>query len=295
MCSDGRVIAIVIVTFSGDAAMLDACIASVRAAGGSDRIIVVDNGGRAVVDAGADSAVELIRPVRNLGFGGGANAGFRRAAELGASYVALLNDDIEVASGWLEPLVVALRSADRLGAAQPKLLRAGSQPARINSVGVVIGPDGAGSDIGFDELDGPQFISDRTIDSFTGGAVLFASGFLAETRGFDESYFLYYEDVDLARRGAERGWTYLCVPESVVWHRVSASTAKLGDRARYLQERNRLRFVVRFGDRATVGRAFWLSIRRLRWTPRLVHARALAAGLVLAPSAFLARRAGRRS
>ena len=275
--------------------MLDACIASVRAAGGADHIIVVDNGGRAVVDAGADSDVDVIRPAHNLGFGGGANTGFRRAAELGASYVALLNDDIEVAPGWLEPLVAALRSDDRLGAAQPKLLRARCEPARINSVGVVIGPDGAGSDIGFDELDGPEFASDRAIDSFTGGAVLFASAFLDETRGFDESYFLYYEDVDLARRGAERGWMYRCVPHSVVWHRVSASTAQLGDRARYLQERNRLRFVFRFGDRALIGRALWLSIRRLRWTPRLVHARALAAGLAWSPVAFLARRAGRRS
>ena len=294
MCSDGRVIAIVIVTFSGDAAMLDACVASVRSAGGADHIIVVDNGGRAVVDTAAGSGVELIRPARNLGFGGGANTGFRRAAELGASYVALLNDDIEVDPGWLQPLVAALDSDGRLGAAQPKLLRAGSEPARVNSVGVVIGSDGAGSDIGFDELDGPAFVSDRAIDSFTGGAVLFAAAFLDETRGFDESYFLYYEDVDLARRGTERGWTYRCVPQSVVWHRVSASTTQLGDRARYFQERNRLRFVLRFGDRATIGRAFWLSARRLRWTPRWVHAKALAAGLVSAPSVLLARRAGRK-
>ena len=217
-------------------------------AGHADRIIVVDNGGRAVVGAG----VELIRPSHNLGFGGGANAGFRRAAELGASYVALLNDDIEVDPGWLASLLAALSSDDRLGAVQPKLLLAGSDPARVNSVGVVIGGDGAGSDIGFGEPDGPGFESERPIESFTGGAVLFRAPFLAATRGFDESYFLYYEDVDLARRGAEQGWTYRCVPASVVWHRVSASTSQLGDRARYLQERNRLRFVFRFGDSGMV-------------------------------------------
>jgi N-acetylglucosaminyl-diphospho-decaprenol L-rhamnosyltransferase len=289
------VIAIVIVTFSGDAAMLDACIASVRTAGSADHIIIVDNGGRAVVEASAGSGVELIRQDHNLGFGGGANAGFRRAAELGAQHVALLNDDIEVDPGWLEPLVAALRSDGRLGAVQPKLLRAGSQPARVNSVGVVIGRDGAGNDIGFDEIDGPGFTSDRAIESFTGGAVLFTAAFLDETHGFDESYFLYYEDVDLAKRGAELGWTYQCVPKSIVWHRVSASTAQLGDRARYLQERNRLRFVLRFGDRGMVVRALWLSLRRLRWAPRWVHARALAAGLVSAPSTLLARRVARRA
>ncbi|MGZ4674411.1 MAG: glycosyltransferase family 2 protein [Ilumatobacteraceae bacterium] len=282
-------IAAVIVTFSGDAAMLDACIASVRAGGGVDRIIVVDNGGQAVVDSG----VELIRPQHNLGFGGGANAGFRRAAELGASYVALLNDDVEVDPGWLAPLLAALGSDERLGAVQPKLLLAGSGPARVNSVGVTIGPDGAGSDVGFGETDGPEFESDRQIESFTGGAVLFRSSFLAATAGFDDSYFLYYEDIDLARRGTEQGWSYRCVPASVVWHRYSASTSQLGDRARYLQERNRLRFVFRFGDPAMVAHALWLSIRRVRWTPRRVHARALVAGLASAPAALVARRAAR--
>jgi N-acetylglucosaminyl-diphospho-decaprenol L-rhamnosyltransferase len=177
---------------------------------------------------------------------------------------------------------------------QPKLLLAGSEPARINSVGVAIGRDGAGTDIGFGQQDGPEFAVDRAIESFTGGAVLFRAQFLTTTGGFDESYFLYYEDIDLARRGAELGWTYRCAPASRVWHRVSVSTKQLGDRALYLQERNRLRATFRFGDLSTVKSALWLSLRRLRWRPRRVHARALAAGLALAPAALLARRRARR-
>jgi GT2 family glycosyltransferase len=110
------------------------------------------------------------------------------------------------------------------------------------------------------------------------------------TGGFDESYFLYYEDLDLARRGALLGWRYRCVPASVVRHRLSASTSRLGDRARYLQERNRLRFVFRFGDVPTIRRALWLSMRRVRWAPRGTHARALLSGLASAPHALLTRR-----
>ena len=79
----------------------------------------------------------------------------------------------------------------------------------------------------------------------------------------------------------------------MVWHEVSASTSQLGDRARYFQERNRLRFAFQYGGRAMVSRALWLSIRRLRWRPRLVHARALAAGVALAPRALMARRRAR--
>ena len=265
--------------------MLDACVESVLAAGDADHVIIVDNGGRAI----ADTNVDLVRPQRNLGFGGGANAGFRRAVELGATSIALLNDDIEVELGWLRPLLDAFDNDPSLGAVQPKLLLAGTDPARVNSVGVAVGGDGAGNDVGYGEVDGPEFASDRDIDAFTGGAVLFRSTFLQATGGFDESYFLYYEDLDLARRGAAAGWTYRCVPASRVWHRVSASTSQLGDRARYLQERNRLRFAFRFGDVATMWRALWLSIRRVRWSPRVTHARALVAGLCYAPAALLAR------
>jgi GT2 family glycosyltransferase len=245
----------------------------------------VDNGGAAAVDANVD----VVRPARNLGFGGGANAGFRRATDLGATLIALLNDDIEVEPGWLRPLVAALDEGPTLGAVQPKLLLANTEPAQVNSVGVAIGPDGAGTDIGYGQPDGPAFADDRAIDSFTGGAVLFRWQFLRETRGFDESYFLYYEDLDLARRGAKMGWRYRCVPTSVVRHRLSASTSLLGHRARYLQERNRLRFVFRFGDGSTVRRALWLSIRRVRWQPRVTHARALLAGVASAPKAALGR------
>jgi N-acetylglucosaminyl-diphospho-decaprenol L-rhamnosyltransferase len=278
-------LAVVIVTFSAEASMLDGCVASVLAGGDVDRVIVVDNGGGAVVGDG----VELVRSPRNLGFGAGANIGFRRALELGATAIALLNDDIEVERGWLGPLRDALSADAALGAAQPKLLMAGSHPARVNSVGVVIGRDGAGTDIGYGEADGPQFADERTIESFTGGAVLFRAAFLANTGGFDESYFLYYEDLDLARRGADLGWTYRCVPASRVWHRVSASTSQLGDSARYLQERNRLRFAFRFGDLAMVSGALWLSIRRLRWSPRGAHAKALLNGLASAPTALASR------
>ena len=117
----------------------------------------------------------------------------------------MLNDDIEVEAGWLRPLQAALDADAALGAVQPKLLLAGSNPPRINSVGVAVGRDAAGTDIGYGEVDGPEFAAERPIESFTGGAVLFRSQFLEATGGFDDSYFLYYEDVDLARRGAATG------------------------------------------------------------------------------------------
>ena len=66
--------------------------------------------------------------------------------------------------------------------------------------------------------------------------------------------------------------------------------------ARYWQERNRLRFAFRFGDRATVMRALWLSVRRLAVEPAArTCPRVWPSALWLAPAALLARRAARRA
>jgi GT2 family glycosyltransferase len=271
------VIAAVVVTHSAPAELLRSCLSSLRAAGGIDRIIVVDNGGRS--DLGGDD-VELVK-TSNRGYGAAANEGINRALAQGAAAVALLNDDISVRPGWLAPLVAALDTPG-VGAAQPKLLIAGTTPERINSLGVEIGGDGAGTDIGDGSLDvvvgGPSELA-----RFTGGAVVLSAEFVRATGGFDERFFLYYEDADLAARGIALGWTFRLVPGAVVEHARGSTTGALPGRTRYLQERNRLWHAFRHCDPATQARAVWLSVRRLRHQPRDVHAKALAAGLAGAP------------
>ncbi len=278
----------VVVTYSAPASVLDACLDSLDRAGGVDHIIVVDSGGTANLRRVPDSVVgvELIR-IPNRGYGAAANVGFARAAALGATSVSLLNDDIVVHDGWIEPLVAEM-TTERVGAAQPKLLVAGAEPPIINSLGVSIGLDGAGTDIGFGEIDRSGGDS-SPLDIFTGGAVVFAPDFLADTGGFDERYFLYYEDVDLARRGRSLGWRYRLVPTSVVEHIGGVSTGGEPATTRYYQERNRLWVSFRHAGWSTIWRATWLSIRRLRHHPRAVHRRALLAGIVGAPKLLTER------
>ena len=251
------------------------CVESLDAAGGLTHLIVVDNGGAAEVAAGP--ARTIVRPTRNGGFGAGANAGFSVAASLDADVVVLLNDDVTVRDGWLAPLVSELLDDSEVGAVQPMLVF--SATSEVNSLGVVIGGDGAGHDAGLGRPVGSVDLAPHDIDVFTGGAVAFRPDFLADTGGFDERYFLYYEDVDLARRGARHGWRYRCVPASVVEHRKGASTEALGDRVVYLRERNRLWSAFRNEPARIVVGALWLSVRRVRHAPRRVHLKALAAGL----------------
>lgn len=282
-CTVRQVIAAVVVTHSAPAEMLDACVASVRSAGGVDRLIVVDNG---TGEARRIDTLDVLT-VPNRGYGAAANAGFARALDAGATAIALLNDDVTVRPGWLQPLVDAL-AVEGVGATQPKLLIAGSNPPRVNSLGVQIGRDGAGTDIGDGSLD-VVVGAPSPIDRFTGGAVLFSAEFLRATGGFDERWFLYYEDVDLAARGAALGWTYRLVPQSVVDHARSASASADEDRTWYLRERNRLWHAFRHCDAGTQSRAVWLSIRRLRHEPKSVNRRALLAGLSGLPSAYWRR------
>ena len=163
----------------------------------------------------------------------------------------------------------------------------------VNSLGVRIGRDGAGVDLGIGD-DPPSQPYVAELELFTGGAVLFSAEFLASTGGFDERYFLYYEDVDLAKRGSELGWEFRIVTASVVQHVGGVSTGALPERTRLLQERNRLWAAFRFADPATIARALWLSIRRLRHRPRGAHARALVSGLAGAPIRLFERIRSRR-
>ncbi len=284
-------IAAVVLTYDPPPGMLEDCLAALRgdSVDATVQVIVVDNGGRASrLPSELLAGVDLCIPGNNLGFAAGMNLGIQRALALGATAIMILNDDVVVEPGWLGPLVAEL-SVERVGAVQPKLLFA-DEPPTINSLGVVLGNDGAGTDTGMHTADDPTDTAARDLVMFTGGAVLLRAEFVLATRGFDPRYFLYYEDVDLALRGAELGWRYRLAPASRVRHRGSATMASIGDRATFFRERNRLWVLFRHRPWGDVLRGLWLSVRRLRWAPRRAHAAALLRGLVAAPRLVLDRR-----
>ncbi len=289
-----RITAVVITTYSVAREILDRCVRAVLVDGDADLVIVVDNGGRAELAPDLLERVELIRAGHNGGFGAAANLGIRRAVVAGADAIAILNDDVEVEPGWLVALHAALAADASVGVVQPKLLVTATDPPLVNSVGVMLDRFGAGVDIGHGRPDAAMFSGPSTIDLFTGGAVLFDAAFLADVGGFDERLFMYYEDVDLARRGAERGWVYHCEPASRVWHQGGMSSGAAGAQMRFYLERNRLWCLFRFAPPRMVLAGVWLSLRRLRWPPRREHARALVAGLGGAGRRLRERSAARR-
>lgn len=281
--------------------MLEDAVRSVLASAPDVDVYVVDNGGQATGLLGAAEhddralldAVEVIVTGQNGGYAAGMNAGIDAALTAGADVVVLLNDDVRVDRGWLDPLVAELERRPDVGAVQPLLLH--EDTSIVNSAGVELDRFGAGSDILRDRPMADVGDEPYEVDAFTGGAVAIRREFFADVGRFDERFFLYYEDVELARRGrrTQRPWRYVVVPGSRVWHRGSASAVALGDDVRRLQERNRLWSSAMCGSISEIGRGLWLSVRRLRHAPKRAHRRALVEGVAGIP-VRLAERVRRR-
>lgn len=89
-----------------------------------------------------------------------------------------------------------------------------------------------------------------------GAAVCFHADYLRDVGGFDERYFLYYEDVDLALRGLAQGWNTVYVPDAIVEHRHSDQTVQGSELVEVLQHKNRLLTQVRHGSTGEVVKSF---------------------------------------
>ncbi len=150
--------------------------------------------------------------------------------------------------------------------------------------------DGAGVDLGYGELDVGQYPDFGPIDLFTGGAVLLDAAMLAAIGGLDERYFLYYEDIDLARRGTEAGWRYVVEPAAVVHHAISSTAGATPDLYRYWQERNRLWCLFRHAPAHQILRGLVLSLARLAKHPTRPQATAIRDGLAGLPRCLRERR-----
>ncbi len=110
----------------------------------------------------------------------------------------------------------------------------------VNNVGSVLIDGGYGADRGYLQRDDGQFDDADEVFAWCGGGVLLRRRYLEEVGLFDERFFLYYEDTDLAWRGRSRGWRYRYVPESRIRHIHAASSGEGSALFQHYVERNRL-------------------------------------------------------
>jgi GT2 family glycosyltransferase len=203
-------------------AMLEECIASIRAQTVPANIILFDNGSKtATRDAAA-------RSDSNLGFAGGANAALRHSS---APYVALVNNDVVLEPDWLEQVRDALDRDEQLAAVQTIIAR---PDGRIDGAGIDIS-DGTFRQIGHgDSVGAPLAVA----WGVSATATLYRRAAIGE-RFFEERFFAYYEDVELSARLRAAGWRIAVLPVVAAVHRGSQTASLLGRRARFLRTRNR--------------------------------------------------------
>jgi GT2 family glycosyltransferase len=133
---------------------------------------------------------------------------------------------------------------------------AGPTVAVVNNVGTELLDGGFATDRGYLQPDDGSFDAPVDVPAWCGAGVLLRRSYLDDVGLFAEDLFVYYEDVDLAWRGAERGWRYRTVPESVVLHVHAATSGRGSPLKQYYDERNRLLVLARHrGVAAAAGAA----------------------------------------
>ncbi len=222
-------VGVVIVHFGGPAPT-EACLAALERdrSRAARRVVVVDNGG--ALGSGAWRDAEVVPLGGNPGFGAGVNAGVATLGDRPLDAIVVLNNDIEVADGYLDAAVEAVgRPGVGLAAGPLYLDRPGGAlwyaGGSVNWLtGTVRQATSAGA-----------AGRARTVGFVPGAAFAVAAEAWRRAGGFDASYFLYNEDVDLCLRLRRLGWQLFFAPEMVAVHRLGAVTGSAARSPFYLE------------------------------------------------------------
>ena len=238
-------VAVVILNYNGTD-MLGRFLPSVVKYSPDAEIVVADNASTddsVAVVAKDFPGVRLIRLDRNYGFADGYN---KALEQVDAEYFLLLNSDVEVTEGWLEPLLSFMEGNPSAVACQPKILAynnkthfeyAGASGGFIDRYGY---PYCRGRLFDSVEEDKGQYDSPCRVFWATGAAMMVRSAAFRKVCGLDGSFFAHMEEIDLCWRLLARGGEIYAVPQSRVYHVGGATLNKSNPRKTFLNFRNNL-------------------------------------------------------
>ncbi len=215
-------VSIIILNWNGRH-LLDDCLSSVLAQSYDDfEVIIVDNGstdGSPQWIAEHYPQVRLERLSENRGFCGGNNFGISRSR---GEYIVLLNNDTKVDENWLEPLVSTMDFDATIAACDSKVLYF-DQPDLIWMCGAQYAVSGSVTGRGHLERDGVQYSTVCDVFAAVACSAMYRRFVFDQIGWLDEDFFAGYEDIDLSFRSRLLGYRIVNVPESRVYHKVSAT------------------------------------------------------------------------
>ncbi len=256
-----RVAAVVVDYDAGE--VLARCVASLLA-DGVEQVVVVENGAAdgaraalaAMAPAGPEAQatpVAVVAPGRNVGYGAGANRGMAALGE--SEYVLVCNPDLQIHPGAVAALAAVLDAEPSWAVVGPRIVTPEGEtypsvrrfPSMVDAAGhallALFRPDNPFSrryrplDAGGDALAEADWVS--------GACFLVRRSAMEELGGFDESYFMFAEDMDLCWRAHRAGWGVGVQPSAVVTHTEGVSRRSHPYRMLVAHHRSALRFAVR--------------------------------------------------
>ncbi|MCK9411021.1 MAG: glycosyltransferase family 2 protein [Prolixibacteraceae bacterium] len=222
--SSSKKICIVILNWNGCGFLKRFLPSVVGCSTGNVEIVVADNGStdesRSFVEGNFPSVIYL-QLDQNYGFAEGYN---RALANLNSDFFVLLNSDVEVTPGWLDPMVGMMEKDADIGICQPKVLSldrrnefeyAGGAGGFIDCYGY---PFCRGRVLDEVEKDHGQYDQAIQVSWATGACMMIKSELWQLCNGFDQDFWAHMEEIDLCWRAQHHGYKVYCSPASVVYH-----------------------------------------------------------------------------
>jgi GT2 family glycosyltransferase len=260
-------VVVIIPTYNG-VRYLVPCLQALRRQTFRDfRVLVVDDGSTddTIATLARDfPEIAVLRYPTNGGLARAQNGGI---AATGAEFVAVLNNDTEAAPDWLAALVAAADVQPGAWAVAGKL-RLWDRRDVLHAAGDGFGIDGVPRNLGVWERDSGQWDDGRWLFGPQGGAALFRRSMLgglsdpAIGTPYDQSLFMYCEDVDLNWRACLAGYHTAYAPDAIVYHHLSATAG--GPLASYYVGRNMIAVLVKDVPTAIL-RRHWRAMIAAQW------------------------------
>jgi GT2 family glycosyltransferase len=187
--------------------------------------------------------VRIIQNSSNGGFSKGYNEALRQVE---AEYYVLLNSDVEVETGWIEPVISLMDRNPSIACCQPKIRDymkrnlfeyAGAAGGFMDKYGY---PFCRGRIFHTIEEDQGQYNDQRQVFWSTGACLFVRSSIYHQVGGLDEDFFAHMEEIDLCWRIKNRGYEIWYCPESTVYHVGGGTLNKINPRKTFLNFRNNM-------------------------------------------------------